>query len=97
MKPRENTPTDMAYWADYQPRPVVFAADDPDCVPCPALVTTVDDPYGVVGPTVVRVAYTLDEVELAHLAKGGTLWLSTWGGLPPHMLEVQPPPDRSGT
>lgn len=40
---------------------------------------------------VVRVAWELDEIELARLAKGGTLWLSTWGGLPVHMLEVVEP------
>lgn len=52
--------------------------------------------FGVVtvdraGRGVVRTAYKLDEIELAHLARGGTLWLSCWGGLPVHMLEVQPP------
>lgn len=81
----------MYYWSDYSPRPVVYAADDPTFAPCPALITTVADPHGVVGDTVVRIAWTLDEIELANLAKGGTLWLSTWGGLPPHMLEVQAP------
>jgi hypothetical protein len=33
----------------------------------------------------------LDEIELAALAHGGTIWLSTWGGLPAHQLEVQAP------
>lgn len=28
--------------------------------------------------------------EIAALAAGGTIWLSTWGGLPPHQIEVAP-------
>lgn len=90
MTPRQTTDADLAYWADQSPRAVVFAADDPTFEPCPAIITD-DQTTEVGGGVVVRVAWELDEVELAHLAKGGTLWLSTWGGLPPHMLEVQPP------
>ena len=37
---------------------------------------TVPDPHGVVGTYVVRVAWQLDEIELAHLATGGTLWVT---------------------
>jgi hypothetical protein len=37
---------------------------------------------------VSRVPWTLDDDEIARLAGGGTLWLSCWGGLPMHMLEV---------
>jgi len=91
MLPRLVVPADLVYWEGFDPRPATFAADDPSFEPCPALLTTVRDEYGVVGPTVVRVPWMVDEIELAHLASGGTLWLSTWGGLPPHMLEVQPP------
>lgn len=40
---------------------------------------------------VCRVAIAVDDIEVAHLAKGGTLWLSTWGSLPVFMLEVQEP------
>jgi hypothetical protein len=43
---------------------------------------------------VTHVAYQLDEVDLANLAHGATLWLSTWGGLPIHLVEVVP--DDSG-
>jgi hypothetical protein len=92
--PRPIIDADLDYWStnyDEHPRPMVFVADDPTCSPCPALVTLVPDPHGVIGATVVRVPYQLDEIELAALARGGTLWLSTWGGLPPHMLEVQLP------
>lgn len=91
MSPRDIIDADLAYWADYSPTVVTYAADDPETAPCPAVVTDVPDPYGVIGRRVVRVPWTLSEIELAHLAKGGTLWLSTWGGLPPHMLEVQAP------
>jgi len=91
MNPRPIVDTDLRYWADLHPRVVTYAADDPDTSPCPAIITTVPDPFGKVGPTVVRVPWELSEIELMHLAKGGTLWLSTWGGLPPHMLEVSAP------
>jgi hypothetical protein len=36
----------------------------------------------------VHVPWELDEIELATLANGGTLWLSCWGGLPVHQLQV---------
>ena len=91
MIPRPITDADLGYWGDFVCERVTFAADDPDTIPCPALATLVPDPHGVVGTYVVRVAWQLDEIELAHLATGGTLWLSTWGGLPPHMLEVSAP------
>lgn len=92
MTPRLLTDADLAYWADYEPRAATYAADDPDTSPCPAVITTVADPHGVIGTTCVRVPWTLSEIELMDLAKGGTLWLSCWGGLPPHMLEVQAKP-----
>jgi len=91
MNPRQITEADLAYWSGQNPQVLVFAADDPDTTPCPAILTEVEDPHGVVGSHVVRVAWELSEIELMHLVKGGTLWLSTWGGLPPHMLEVQAP------
>jgi hypothetical protein len=53
----------------------------------PALVTVDPDR----GTHIIRVPFELDEIEVAHLARGGTLWLSTWGGLPIHMMEVQEP------
>ena len=91
MLPRPIKDADLAYWADFNPRPTTFAADDPTFEPCPALITTEPDNHGVVGGVVVRVPWQLTEIELVHLAKGGTLWLSTWGGLPPHALEVSAP------
>lgn len=90
MRPRETTDADLAYWVDYEPKPVVIGGppSEPDCIPCPALITH-DPTRG--GQVIVRVPFELDEIELMHLARGGTLWLSTWGGLPIHMMEVQEP------
>lgn len=90
--PRQICQADLDHWAPLDARPITFAADDESFEPCPAIVTRDGDPgSGNVGDgVVVRVPWTLNEIELAHLARGGTLWLSTWGGLPPHMLEVTP-------
>jgi hypothetical protein len=71
MRPTSaDTPEALAYWADLNPRPAVFTApgEMPDCEACPALITGTTDGAG----PVVRVAWQLDEVELAHLARGGT-------------------------
>lgn len=78
----------VAYWAEQNPVTLVMRAPEgmENCEDCSAIATT--DESGV---TVVRVAWKPDEIDLAHLARGGTIWLSTWGGLPPHMLEVQAP------
>lgn len=78
----------LDYWADYDPRPVTMNPPDgmDSCVAAPAVVRRSDD-----GDTVVSVPWQPNEIELAHLARGGTIWLTTWGGLPPHMLEVQEP------
>jgi len=54
-----------------------------DVAPCPALVN--------VEANQVHVAFELDEIELAALAQGGTLWLTTWGMIPVHRLEVKTP------
>lgn len=79
----------LAYWADqYEAAPLVMKAPPgmDDCSDCTAVATSVD------GNVVIRVAWKPNEIELAQLAQGGTIWLSTWGGLPPHMLEVQEAP-----
>lgn len=78
----------LAYWADqFEAWPIVMKAPPgmDDCGDCEAIATAAD------GRTVIRVAWKPDEIDLAHLARGGTIWLSCWGGLPPHMLEVQEP------
>lgn len=92
MKPRLIEPRDLAYWDELNPVVHVFSGPgeiEAGVEPCPAVVT--DDQIGNTFGPVVRVPWVLDEIELAHLARGGTLWLSTWGGLPMHMLEVQEP------
>lgn len=89
MRPRPIAQADLDYWAALNPRPVMFTAPgevEAGIEPCLGLMTDGDE----FGPA-ARVPWTLDEIELAHLARGGTLWLSTWGALPPHMLEVQAP------
>lgn len=90
MRPIQATEAQLAKWADEDPHVAVIGgpAEGPDVIPCPAVITF---PEGRGAPPVVRVAWQLDEIDLAHLAKGGTLWLSTWGGLPIHLLEVEPP------
>jgi len=87
MNIAEITDAHRAYWSDLRGEEATFAAPDgmADCEPCRAIITTEPD-----GSQVVRVPWKPNEIELAQLAQGGTLWLSTWGGLPPHMLEVQP-------
>lgn len=84
MIPRLATPAEALYWArreDMAQSVVVIGGPEEgsDVIPCPALISE---------SRVVHVAYQLDEIELAHLANGGTLWMSTWGGLPVHLLEV---------
>lgn len=92
MRPRPITPTDLAYWGVDDTRVARFTAPaeiEAGVEPCEGIVTASDGFGGA-----ARVPWVLDEIELAHLARGGTLWLSTWGGLPMHMLEVQPPESR---
>lgn len=86
--PVEATPEGEAWWTErdgcQQWRQVIGGpAEGPDVIPCPALIAG--------GVNCVHVAFKLDEIEVAHLARGGTLWLTTWGGLPIHLVEVQPP------
>lgn len=92
MKPRPITEADVAYFGDQEPRVVTFNApeDMPDCEPVEGMFA-----HHPSGGVVVRIPWVPDEIELAHLAQGGAVWLSTWGGLPPHMLEVSAPPDRT--
>lgn len=85
----EITEEQAAFWSAFAPKLTIFTApeDPPGCVPCPGLVTEVREmgrPFNV-----VRVPWKLTDVEIAQLAAGGTLWLSTYGGLPAHYLEVQ--------
>ncbi len=81
----EGCPVDLDYWAERDGAPgqlVVIGGHEegPDVIPCPAIITT--------EANLVHVALRLDEIEVARLAQGGTLWLTTWGGLPIHLVEV---------
>lgn len=100
MNPIEPTPEQqVAYWSDHEDGGGVQAVviggpeEGPDVVPCPALVGSRFEllPDGQMAHwSVIHVAWQLDEIEVAHLANGGTLWLTTYGGLPIHRLEVAP-------
>ncbi len=83
----------LAYWSEQmEAQPAVFLAPDgldDGCSPCTGVVTRPLEPGPMDGMQVVRVAWRPDDEDLAALAAGGVVWLSTWGGLPPHMLEVQ--------
>lgn len=104
MIPVEPTAEHATYWADREGGAVEGVViggpeEGPDVYPCPALVGTVfhtTTDGGMQSYPVVHVAFQLDEIEVAHLAHGGTLWLTTFVGLPIHRMEVVPPPTASG-
>jgi hypothetical protein len=83
----------LDYWAEYESRSAIFTAPEELAAgiePAIGIITETRTPEDLGAPC-VRVAWKPTEIDLAHLAQGGTIWLSTWGGLPPHMLEVQAP------
>lgn len=92
MKPRPPTAAEAVYWreerGDAASQHVVIGGPEEgdDVIPCPALAGLTEMDGHLV--QIVHVPYELDEIELAALAQGGTLWLTTWGGLPVHRLEV---------
>lgn len=89
MNPRPITGADLEWWGPGS-RPARYTGPDEvdaDIEPCPAVQSPARDGFG----EMVHVPWTLDEIELAHLAQGGTLWLTTWGSLPIHSLQVQAP------
>lgn len=97
MIPVDPTDAHVAWWAERDGGPsqrmVIGGPEEaPDVIPCPALVHLLQEPAGdgTSLQLVHHVAFQLDEIELAALAQGGTLWLTTWGGLPIHRLEVGP-------
>lgn len=96
MNPVAATPEQLAYWRErdgVEVLPAVIGGPDeaPDVIPCPAVISAIvierDGHEPAVGAC-HHVAYELNEIELTALAKGATLWLTTWGGLPIHHLEV---------
>jgi hypothetical protein len=98
VNPIEATEQQIRRWArrdGITAKPLLIGGPEegPDVIPCPALAGMVayEKPDGTRAAIALHhVAYQLDEIELAHLASGGTLWMSTWGGLPIHKLEVEP-------
>jgi hypothetical protein len=89
VRPRQITDADLVYWYADEPQRCTFTGPgevEAGIEPCPGLIT-IGDPDG----KVCRVALELDEIELTHLARGGTIWLSTWGHLPVFKVEVQEP------
>ena len=88
MNPTEITDEHEEYWAGYsvfgENRLTTFLAPDdpPGCEACPGIITPTPD-----GP-VVRVAWAITDEEIEALKESKTLWLSTWGGLPAHSIEV---------
>lgn len=80
------TAAHLEYWADENPKPVTFDHPDPDVKACATVVT------GTPAEPVVRVPWQPSPEDIAALAAGGTVWVSCWGGLPPHQLEVQASP-----
>ena len=84
MNPRPIIEADLSFWADRNPQPARYTAPgevDEGIEPCPALNLSEGE---------IAVPWTLDEIELTHLAKGGTLWLVVRGYLPVHGLFVEP-------
>lgn len=89
MEPVTPTEDEWGYWKDrdgHAPMSISMGGPEegPDVIPCPCLLGH----DMVLGGRVVHVAYELNEIELAALAQGGRLWLTTYGGLPIHRVEV---------
>lgn len=87
MKHVVPTDAEIAMWAEADGADgrivIIGGPEEGDgVIPCPTLVC--DD------PPMFHVALKLDEIELATLAQGGTLWFTTWGGLPIHRLDITP-------
>jgi hypothetical protein len=90
---REFTDEHVRFWSEYEAHVAVFTTPDEQAVgiePALGIITQPREPADL-GAICVRVAWKPDEIDLAHLARGGTIWLSCWGGLPPHYLQVQAP------
>jgi hypothetical protein len=88
MKPHEPSTDDVNYWCareeTYAQTLLISGPGElaDDVRPCPAIIMPEKN--------MVTVRWELSEIELAQLANGGRLWLTTWGGLPIHTIEVIP-------
>lgn len=97
----EPTAEHLAYWRrdDQAAEPFVLLIggpeEGPDVIPCPTAISVHNNPDDAnLGERSVEyhIPIRLDEVELDHMATGGTLWFTTYGLIPIHRVEVQPPP-----
>ena len=84
MKIRTIVEDDIAQWPGAARQ--VFNAPEGMEDSVEACEAVIDDTTGEIQ---VHVAWQPDEVDLARLAHGGTVWLTCIGGLPPHLLEVR--------
>lgn len=86
----ELTDAHLRFWKDSYPNAAPITMRCPDglenCNDCGAV-----HHIGPDGIREIHVAWKPNEIELADLARGGTLWLSVVGNLPPHYLTVQAP------
>lgn len=85
MEPRRATDEEVEFWSirygtTARRAEISGPGEMPEVLPCPAIVMP--------EPGAIAVCWELNEIELAQLAQGGKLWLTTWGGLPIHSLEV---------
>lgn len=55
----------------------------PDCEPAEVVLTPAGD-----GGALIHFPWQPDEIDVAALAQGGTVWLTLWGGMPPVELQV---------
>lgn len=92
----EPTAEHLAYWRrdDQLVEPFVQVIggpeEGPDVNPCPTAISAHVDDLGN-RSVEYHIPLRLDEIELAHMAQGGTLWLTTYGVIPIHRVEVQAP------
>lgn len=90
MKPTPVTPEMVERYSTAKERAVVRVfkdAPEMETEPCEAVVHR-DTEDGVTA--VVTVPWVPDAEDLAALADGAVIMLSTWGGLPAHRLDVVP-------
>lgn len=90
MEPALVTDELQAFWPpEMEPATVMYGPPHSGPEGCEQVMTvqTVTD-QGLV----VRVPWSVTAEDIAKLRDGAVIWLSTWGGLPAHMLEVGGPP-----
>lgn len=91
--PRPINDHDREIFAALHPREFRFTGPgeaEEGIEPAHGLVTDEDEDHTAGGGRrqVVRVPWQLEADEIKALVDGGTLWLTTWGGLPVHTLFV---------